>query len=92
MIDLFEHWNGIPSLWWDASIDEMKKHYEVGRAYEISEEQYYYFLDILPPLHCQGRPGFFMSEHTHGPVTSHFWRRGEKYFWEYAIISATHPP
>jgi len=51
-----------------------------GEWWEIGEESFYYFLDVLPPLRMPPG-GFIMCEFTSGNVTSaffsFFWRKGE---------------
>lgn len=57
------------------------KWYE-GKWWEIRQEEYQYFLEILPPLHMQD--GFFaLCEFTTGNVTSAFFKIKDRYFCGY---------
>jgi hypothetical protein len=50
---------------------------------EISEENYYYALEVLPPMNWgvhNGISSFFMSEFTDGNYTSQYAKRGGKYY------------
>lgn len=50
---------------------------------EITEEQFWYFLEVLPPNQWKqehGRESFKMSEHWSGSITGIYARIGERYF------------
>lgn len=63
----------------------------VGQRWEIDEETYWYFLEVLPPLAWAGG-SFYMSEAltdtAKGTITSRYEKRGARYFHEYAYLSA----
>ena len=58
----------------------------VGMKTEITEEDYYYFLEVLPPIYLKGNKGFLLMEAlTHnekGAVRDRFWEENGKYFTE----------
>lgn len=52
-----------------------------GLKTEITEEEYYYFLECLPPLDFNGST-FFMSEYLTGDITTKFYIKDNKYYAE----------
>lgn len=54
----------------------------VGQRVEISEEEYWYFLEVLPPVGFTGS-SFYMSEFLTENITSYFSKVGDRYFHEY---------
>jgi hypothetical protein len=50
-----------------------------GQWFEITEEEYWYFLEVLPPLDMTGG-AFAMSEFTSMNLTESFYRIGDRYF------------
>lgn len=55
----------------------------VGHRWEITEEIYDEFLDMLPPLGWQGG-AFYMREFTFDDITTKYSREGGRYFCEFA--------
>src|SRR5438067_1207551 len=55
----------------------------IGRRWEIDEEIYQEFLDMLPPLEWRGG-SFYMSEFTFGDITNKFTKVGDRYYCEFA--------
>lgn len=54
----------------------------VGQRVEITEAEYWYFLEVLPPVGFTGR-SFYMSEFLTEDITSYFEQKGSRYFHEY---------
>lgn len=54
----------------------------VGQRVEISEAEYWYFLEVLPPVGFTGS-SFYMSEFLTDDITSFFQKVGNRYFHEY---------
>jgi Protein of unknown function (DUF1419) len=69
----------------------------IGDRWEIDEETYMEFLEILPPLAYRGK-SFYMSEFCFGDVTTKYTKEGDKYYCEFAkfperaaeAVTATH--
>jgi hypothetical protein len=55
----------------------------VGHRWEIDEEIYDDFLNMLPPLGWSGG-AFYMREFTFDDITTRFSKSGGKYFCEFA--------
>jgi len=55
----------------------------LGDRWEIDDEIYHEFLEMLPPLGWRNG-SFFMSEFSFGDITAKFTREGDKYFCEFA--------
>lgn len=61
----------------------------LGEEWEVDEETYWYFLEVLPPIYgvvdswC-----FYMSEFEAGSVTARFRKDGERYFACYVDAAA----
>lgn len=53
--------------------------FRAGQWFEISEEEYWYFLECLPPMDY-GAGGFSMCEFATGDLTNAFFDFGERYF------------
>jgi len=51
--------------------------------WEINEEIYWHFLEMLPPM-GQKNGSFYMCEYTFDNITSKFTQEGDKYFCEFA--------
>jgi hypothetical protein len=59
----------------------------IGDRWEIDEQIYNDFLEILPPLEWRGG-SFYMSEFAFGNITNRFSREGERYYCEFARYPA----
>lgn len=61
---------------------------EVGARWPITEEIYYHFLEMLPPMYCAR--GFYMSEACYdteeGVVRSKYYLSEGKYWHEYVLV------
>jgi hypothetical protein len=55
----------------------------LGERWEIDEETYQEFLEVLPPLAHQGG-SFYLSEFTFGNITTKYTREGDRYYCEFA--------
>lgn len=55
----------------------------LGNRWEISEEIYNEFLEMLPPLGWRGN-SFFLREFTFGDVTAKFTKDGDAFYCEFA--------
>lgn len=55
----------------------------VGKRWEIDEDLYDEFLNILPPLGWHGGV-FYMREFTFDDITTKFSKEGNRYFCEFA--------
>lgn len=53
--------------------------FRAGQVFEISQEEYWYFLEVLPPL-AMTSAGFAMSEFTMGNLTNAFFHIGGQFF------------
>ena len=63
-----------------------------GEWWEIEEDEYYYFLEVLPPMAWEHH-GFAMCEFTSGNVTSAFYNIRGRFFhvslvWEPGALKA----
>ena len=60
-----------------------KRNYEniLGLHAEITEKEYWHFLECLPPLKYEGN-GFYMSEFLTGNLTHFFYKKDGKFFCE----------
>jgi hypothetical protein len=59
----------------------------IGDKWEIDEETWWYFFEILPPYGYRGIPGgeeFYMSEFYTGNITTKYSRIGDRYYCEWA--------
>jgi len=56
----------------------------LGNRWEIDEEIYWEFLEILPPLAYNKRGGFYMSEFCFDNITTLFTKANGKYYCEFA--------
>ena len=59
----------------------------IGDRWEIDEEIYMEFLEMLPPMGWRGGT-FYMSEFSFGDITAKFTREGGRYFCEFARYPA----
>jgi len=59
----------------------------IGSRWEIDEEIYMDFLEMLPPLGWQGDT-FYMCEFCFDDITTKFSRQGGKYYCEFARYPA----
>lgn len=59
----------------------------VGQKWEIEEETYWEFLEVLPPLGFTGS-AFYMSEFLTENITSYYSKVGGRYFHEYRRVPA----
>jgi hypothetical protein len=57
----------------------------VGERWEVTEEIYWHFLEILPPLKHTGKE-FYMSEFKFGNITSHYFIEDGRYYHEWSEI------
>lgn len=55
----------------------------IGDRWEIDEETYRQFLEVLPPLSWRGDT-FYLSEFTFGDITTKYTREGDRYYCEFA--------
>lgn len=58
----------------------------VGKRWEITEELFWYFLEVLPPVNWKSDSkgeSFYMSEALTGNIRSKYIREGSRYFHEY---------
>lgn len=55
----------------------------IGDRWEIDEEIYRQFLEVLPPLNWRGDT-FYLSEFTFGDITTKYTREGGRYYCEFA--------
>jgi len=69
--------DGLKALWKEIS----KRDYEKieGLKAEISEEEYWEMLEILPPLK-HNKASFFMCEFLTRDLTMQFWKEEGKYY------------
>ena len=67
-----------------ARINDHNKNAEIGRQWEITEDEYYYFLCALPPMRYKipgTRESFAMSEFLTGSITSAYFQTEDgRYF------------
>lgn len=54
----------------------------IGVRWQIDEEIYMEFLEILPPLRWRG-DSFLMSEFCFGTITTKYTKEGERYYCEF---------
>lgn len=52
---------------------------------EITEEDYNYSLNVLPPIYVIGVDGFLMSEFYSGNITAGFIELNGRYFGKYVV-------
>ena len=62
-------------------IDDQQYKNIKGLKAEITEEEYDYFLGVLPPLDFDGN-AFFMCEYLTGDLTTRYWCEDKKYYCE----------
>ena len=55
----------------------------IGDRWEIDEETYREFLEVLPPLAYRGN-SFYLSEFSFGDITTKYTREGNSYYCEFA--------
>jgi Protein of unknown function (DUF1419) len=55
----------------------------LGNRWEIDEEIYHEFLEMLPPLGWK-KGSFYMMEFSFGDITTKFTKEGNKYYCEFA--------
>ena len=63
----------------------------VGERWEIGEEEYFYFLEVLPPMRWRKIPGgssFCMSEFQVGNITSQYSEEYGRYFHEFVELDS----
>lgn len=61
---------------------EPRENWYLGRWWEITDHDWRYFLEILPPMHFDGA-NFAMCEFTTGNVTSAFFHIENRFFCGY---------
>lgn len=64
--------------------------FEAGQFFEIREEEYWYFLEVLPPL-AMTLAGFAMSEFTTGNLTNAFFKINGGYYCMTIAVDASGP-
>jgi len=69
---LFEYYSAL-----NYNMDKLKK---LGKL-EITKNNYYYFMEILPPLKYTDK-GFIMSEFLSGDYTNYYYKENNKYYIE----------
>jgi len=69
---LFEYYSAL-----NYNMDKLKK---LGKL-EITKNNYYYFMEILPPLKYTNK-GFIMSEFLSGNYTDYYYEENNKYYIE----------
>ncbi len=57
----------------------------IGNRWEINEEIFWYFLEILPPLSYKNGC-FYMSEFCFDDITTKYTQEGDKYYCEFARL------
>lgn len=64
----------------------------IGERVRVTEEVYHYFLNILPPIYCDG--GFLVSEPDsetpEGTVYSKFFQTEQGFFHEWVVVPMRH--
>jgi hypothetical protein len=63
----------------------------IGNRWEIDEQTYREFLNVLPPLGWRNGT-FYLSEFTFGDITTKYTKDGDKYFCEFARFPERKPP
>lgn len=58
----------------------------VGSKWEINEEIYFEFRNMMSPITVPGVKGFYMYEATCGDIRSHYYKENDKYWHEVAIF------
>ena len=69
--------NGLRELWKEISRRDYKD--IEGLKSQISEEEYWEMLEILPPLK-HNKSSFFMCEFQTGDLTTQFWKEEGRYY------------
>ncbi len=64
--------------------------FEAGQFFEIREEEYWYFLEVLPPL-AMTPAGFAMSEFTTGNLTNAFLHINDSYYCATIAVGGAGP-
>ena len=59
----------------------------IGDRWEIDNETYREFLEVLPPLAVRGN-SFYLSEFTCGDITTKYTHEGDRYYCEFARVPA----
>lgn len=57
---------------------------DIGNKWKITEEIYWYFLEMLPPVYYKN--GFLMSEKVTGDIRSYYYQIGGNYYHEYVEV------
>jgi hypothetical protein len=63
----------------------------IGNRWEIDEQLYHEFLEVLPPLGWRNG-SFYLSEFTFGDITTKYTKDGDQYYCEFARFPERKPP